>query len=226
MVMLDANQQIAQIVLDHPETAAVFQRLTLDFCCHGNQRLADACADAGYNAVAILRELDAAITARARAADDPRGYSTAKLVQHIITHHHDYLRGALPTIASLATKVASVHGMRDPKLYDLATAVRDLSEALLPHIDDEEAVVFPALLATTPDPTALARMFESMEEEHQEVGGLLRAIRNAASDYIEPEWACRTYRTLCTELVRLEADTLRHVHLENHVLAPRFGGAS
>jgi len=226
VVMLDTTQPLAQIVLDFPETAAVFQRLTLDFCCHGHQRLAEACANAGYNEIAIVRELEAAIDARAKAAADPRNLATPQLIRHIITEHHGYLRVALPTAVSLAAKVAAVHGVRDARLYDLATAVRELSEALLPHLDDEEAVLFPAMQAATADRAAIAGMLASMESEHQAVGVLLAEIRSAANDYIEPAWACRTYRTLFAELVRLEADTLRHVHLENHVLAPRFGGVS
>jgi regulator of cell morphogenesis and NO signaling len=226
IIMIDPNQQVAQIVIEHPETATIFQRLTIDFCCHGHKRLDEACAEVGYNAIAVLRELDAAISARARKADDPRGLSTPALLQYIVTKHHDYLRTALPTVVSLASKVAAVHGMRDARLYDLASAVRELSDAMLPHIDEEEAVLFPAMRAEPPDRMAITGMLEAIESEHQEVGVLLATIREAANDYVEPEWACRTYRTLFSELVRLEADTLRHVHLENHVLAPRFGGVS
>jgi regulator of cell morphogenesis and NO signaling len=224
--MLDNTKPLAQIVLDHPETAAVFQRLALDFCCHGHLRLDEACASAGYNEIAILRELEAAIEARAKAAADPRSLTTPEIIRHIITEHHGYLRGALPTVVSLAVKVAAVHGLRNPQLYDLSMAVRGLSEALLPHIDEEEALLFPAMQAVAPDRAAIAGMLASMETEHEAVGALLAEVRRAASDYLEPEWACRTYRTLFAELVRLEADTLRHVHLENHVLAPRFGGVS
>jgi regulator of cell morphogenesis and NO signaling len=39
---------------------------------------------------------------------------------------------------------------------------------------------------------------------------------------LPPEWACTSYRTLLSELAALEGDVLRHVHLENHVLMPRF----
>ena len=50
----------------------------------------------------------------------------------------------------------------------------------------------------------------------------LSVMRSIADDYVAPEWACNSYRTLMTELAHLEADTLRHVHVENHVLLPRF----
>lgn len=224
--MPDANQPVAQIVLQHPETATIFQRLTIDFCCHGHQRLEEACAESGYDANAVLRELDAAIAARKAPADDPRTLTTPALIDHIVNKHHAYLRTALPTVVSLANKVATVHGVRDARLYELASMVRELSDALLPHLDEEESTVFPALRADCPDLGAIASILNEVESEHEQVGALLASIRRAANDYIEPEWACSPYRRLFSELVRLEADTLRHVHLENHVLAPRFGGLS
>jgi regulator of cell morphogenesis and NO signaling len=224
--MPEANQPVAQIVLQHPETATIFQRLTIDFCCHGHQRLEEACAESGYDANAVLRELDAAIAARKAPADDPRTLSTPALIDYIITKHHAYLRTALPTVIGLATKVATVHGVRDARLYDLAATVREMADVLLPHLDEEESTVFPAMRAERPDLAAVAKLLSDVESEHQEVGAMLASIRAAANDYIEPEWACSTYRRLFSELVRIEADTLRHVHLENHVLAPRFGGLS
>ncbi len=64
-----------------------------------------------------------------------------------------------------------------------------------------------------------------MASEHREVGALLERMRAAAEDYRVPEWGCRSYRALFSELERLETDVLRHVHAENHVLKPRFGAA-
>jgi regulator of cell morphogenesis and NO signaling len=56
------------------------------------------------------------------------------------------------------------------------------------------------------------------------VGDLLARIRALTAGFTTPEWGCNTYRVLMAELDGLEADVLRHVHLENHVLAPRFVG--
>ena len=59
-------------------------------------------------------------------------------------------------------------------------------------------------------------------EEHEEVGAILAMLRRAAADYVASDWACTSYRTLMKELDVMEADTLEHVHLENHVLLPRY----
>ncbi len=62
-----------------------------------------------------------------------------------------------------------------------------------------------------------------MQVDHLAVGDLLARMRTLTGGFTTPEWGCNTYRVLMTELDALEADILRHVHLENHVLAPRFG---
>jgi regulator of cell morphogenesis and NO signaling len=56
------------------------------------------------------------------------------------------------------------------------------------------------------------------------VAALLERVRSASDDFALPSWACNSYRTLFSELEQLERDLHTHVHLENHVLKPRFAG--
>lgn len=221
--MLDPNQPIAQIVLDHPETTAVFHRHALDFCCHGTQRLADACAEGHEDLSQILRELDDALADTPRSDEpDPRQLSTPALTHYIVERHHEYLRSALPMVISLATKVRSVHGARQPMLDNLVTTLRELEDVMIPHLDEEEAATFPMLEAGAMDRAAIERLLRGMANEHLAVGELLATIRSATDNYAIPAWACGTYRRLFAELTTMEADIKRHVHLENHVLVPRF----
>src|SRR6266511_5346322 len=126
----------------------------------------------------------------------------------------------VPHIAPILAKVVSVHGPRDASLHELQAIFRELSDALLPHLDEEEQVLFPAILAPRPDPGVVKRELERMVGDHLVVGRQLARIRTLTQCYSTPEWGCTTYRVLMSELEALEADTLRHVHLENHVLAP------
>ena len=97
-----------------------------------------------------------------------------------------------------------------------------IAEALLPHLDFEEEILFPRLLQEAPDTVLIARELDAMVAEHRGVGELLASIREAADDFTLPAWACNSYRALFAELEHLEADVLTHVHLENHALMPRF----
>ena len=83
-------------------------------------------------------------------------------------------------------------------------------------------MLFPALTAKEPDRAALAKDFGAMQEEHLGVAKLLEQVRAASDDFTLPEWACNSYRTLFAELKQVESDVFTHVHIENHVLRPRF----
>lgn len=59
-----------------------------------------------------------------------------------------------------------------------------------------------------------------MEQEHEEAGAALAAMRRLTNGYAAPEGACATYRAMLDALAELEADTHRHVHKENSLLFP------
>lgn len=221
--MLDRSQTVANLVLEHSECAATFKRHRIDFCCRGDLSIEAAATERGVDVDALLRELGDAIAARrGDRGQDPRELSTPRLIAHIISKHHEYLRQALPFVKALAAKVGRVHGDHNPKLRDLDAAVGALVEALLPHLDDEEEALFPALTAAEQDRAAAAKLFDAMVAEHLAVAKLLEQIRAASDDFTFPDWACNSYRTLFAELRQLEGDVFTHVHLENHVLKPRF----
>lgn len=220
--MLNFQQTIADLVLDHSECAPVFQRHRIDFCCGGEVSIEAAARKQGINLGQLVDELALAIAERTGAAEDPRELSTPKLIAHIVAKHHGYLRKTIPFVRPLAAKVSRIHAARNPKLRDLDVAVCELADILLPHIDHEELTLFPALLAQEPDLRLLARELETMLADHGIVGKLLERLRSVSDDFQLPDWACNSYRTLFSELEQLEGDVHMHVHLENHVLMPRF----
>jgi regulator of cell morphogenesis and NO signaling len=223
MPVLDHSATVARIVTEYAVAARVFQKYGIDYCCHGNVTVAEACLDARLDPEALFTELEAALAVGdARPEEDPRALSTATLIARIIDRHHGYLRRALPYIAPIMEKVAKVHGPRDANLQHLAGAFRALAANLGPHLEEEEQILFPLLMAERPDPQLVKQDLGRMHEDHLAVGELLARIRKLTGAFTTPEWGCNTYRVLMAELDGLEADILRHVHLENHVLAPRF----
>lgn len=224
--MLDRNQSVASLVLDHAECVEVFGRHRIDFCCRGNVSIEAAATAKGVDPDALVDELSCAIEAgTADPPVDPREISTPRLMAYIVSTHHDYTRTTLPFIGMLAAKVSRVHGNQSPRLRELASAVEELTAVLLPHLDEEEQSLFPMLVDPATDRReALARLGQ-MEDEHHAVAELLARIRAAADDFAIPGWACNSYRTLFAELEQLERDIHVHVHLENHVLMPRFAAS-
>ena len=220
--MLDPTIPVGDLVLDHSECAAVLARHRIDYCCKGKRPLADACSDLGLDVAAVVGELETAIARRHRAVDptDPRALSVREVIVKLIAPHHQYLHRAMPYLQTLAAKVARVHGDTEPSLVEVAKQFDALVAILRVHLAEEENELFPALIEGR-ERDALP-MLLAMRREHDEVGELLRDLRRAAADYQPPGWACNSYRTLMHELHALETDVFEHVHIENHVLLPRY----
>jgi regulator of cell morphogenesis and NO signaling len=223
--MLDPQATVASIVLDHSECAAVLDRYRIDYCCQGKKTLAESCQAKQLPLDQVVRDLELAVSRRLPVEIDPRTLSTRDLITRVIARHHQYLHRTLPFLRGLAAKVARVHGDREPELLSVSILVDKLADILLAHLDDEERNLFPALLSDQVPPH-VAEALARMEAEHEEVGTRLKELRVIAEEFVPPAWACTSYRTLMEELAAFEADTLRHVHLENHVLLPRFSAAA
>lgn len=224
--MLNQEMQVAQIVLDHSECAVVLQKHRIDYCCKGHLPLVDACEQRGADPKRVMRDLEQAIASRGDVkAVDPRRIPTGELLDHIVRRHHAYLKDTLPFVMPLAEKVARVHGTHNPRLLDVCDAVESLAEMLLPHIEREEQVLFPALATGSPSPDLVADELSTMYEDHLAVAKVLEKMREASEDFAVPEWGCTSYATLYRELKLVVSDTFEHVHLENHVLMPRFAKA-
>ncbi len=225
MPTIDREQLVCDIVLEHPETAAVFRAHDIDFCCGGRVTLQDACATAGLDAERVIEEL---VGAAERLMDDDsvdvRAFSTPTLVAHIISQHHGYLRRALPIIEGMARKVCAVHGETRRDMVELAKVVSELSLVLNEHLDYEERVVFPSLMRAgygAPGQRVVDEL-AAMGRDHLEVALALERIHVLTNRYTLPDWACTAHRTLYASLAALEKDIHQHVHLENNVLLPRF----
>ena len=159
-----------RIVTDFPAAARIFQKYRIDFCCQATCR-SQACAGRGLDAQAVADEL-----ARALAEDDgslPEDVSrltTPELIAYVVRRHHAYLREALPYVLPLAAKVAHVHGDRNPALAPLLKAVQALERSLVPHLDQEEAELFPGLTAGS-DPNGRAGSWPPCSRSTSRSGG-------------------------------------------------------
>ena len=146
-----------------------------------------------------------------------------EVVAHIEATHHVFLRRELPRLAKIIATVARVHAEGHPEMAQVEQVFTALHAALIPHLEHEENVVFPAvrrLAAGERDPV-LKTSLEQMRGEHDHAGAAIHKLRDLLKDYAEPEDACRLFKEMLAGLRALERDTLTHVHLENSVLLPR-----
>jgi regulator of cell morphogenesis and NO signaling len=227
-----AHESLGEIVAADYRAAAVFERFGLDFCCGGSKTLHDACQQRTLDLEALLRELSD-LPEDERATDaTANAWPLDALIEHIVARHHAYVKTALPTLAAHATRIAAVHGARNPALKEVARLVDEIAGAMSQHMMKEEQILFPYIrslvdaerggvpIAASPFGT-VHNPIRMMETEHQEAGDQIRRIRKLTGDYSLPLFACTTYRICFKELQEFERDLHWHVHLENNVLFPR-----
>jgi regulator of cell morphogenesis and NO signaling len=223
LTAIRTDAQVAELVLEEPSRACVFERFGIDYCCGGKTPLETACAERGLDVDAVIAALREPRAPEAEDVDWTVAPVSA-LVDHIVEHHHGYLREELPPLAALVDKVARAHGDTHPELADVLTTFAGIADELSEHMLKEEHVVFPACVALEegePVPGSVESPIAVMLHEHDEVAGSLTRLRALTSGYEPPVDACNSYRAMLDRLRTLELDTHRHVHEENNVLFPR-----
>jgi regulator of cell morphogenesis and NO signaling len=219
------NRSLGDLVAEVPGRAAVFDRLGLDYCCHGQRLLSDACAAAGLHVESVSDLIDMAGHPGADGADmagDP-----VALVEDILVHHR-YLRDEMPALVALAGKVVGIHGGRHRELVQLQELVTALWAELEPHLDAEETVLFPAICRLQGGERDLMygpvrTLIREMTTQHERAGDLLAALRETSQGYTTPPDGCASYQSLNDRLSDLATDTHLHIHKENNVLFPSIG---
>jgi regulator of cell morphogenesis and NO signaling len=216
-----AGRSVAEIAASLPGATAVFRRHKLDFCCGGQAALADAAAARGADLAAIESELAALAPAAAAAPADAEA-DTVALIGLIEQRYHATHRRELPELIRLARRVEAVHGDREGAPVGLAAVLQDLAEELESHMQKEEQVLFPMMRRG--GHAMIAHPIGVMRHEHDDAGEHLRIIEGLTQGGVLPEGACNTWRALYAGTRKFADDLMEHIHLENNVLFPRFGG--
>lgn len=224
--MNTSSPTLGDLVAARPDWAPVLESLGFDYCCGGHRSLDEAARERGLDGASILKTLRSLPAAGlAPLASNPATLSTSALIDHIVAAHHAFVRRELPRLTALAAKVAGAHGGHHREAFELGPGVARLAQALTEHLAAEEEELFPALKEADQKGVDLDRgEFASFFDEHEEAGGLLHRFREITAGFTVPEWGCATYRSLMEGLAAFEEDLHQHVHLENNVLFPRFGG--
>lgn len=227
--MLNAETTVREIALQLPESTRLFEQLKIDYCCGGNQPLAQACASAGVDVDNVMGMLTKIKT---EPGLDFQNASLPELITHILDTHHVFTKSEIDRLQALADKVLVAHGGNHPELVHVDELLAQLCADLKPHMFKEEHVLFPYIMGlaeaakqqhagpfapfgTVNNPVRMMMM------EHDRAGQILRELRALTSDYKVPADACISYQTLYQALENFEKDLHQHIHLENNVLFPK-----
>lgn len=218
------TKTIGQLAIEEPKAIAVLEKLSIDYCCHGNRLVDEACKDAGITVAELLQAIGGAAPAETR---DWSSSSLKDIQQFIIETHHVFTREMLATVNQLAAKVADRHGPNHPEVLRVRRFVEQLVADLMPHMMKEEMVLFPyieELEGGDAGPSCFGSVqnpIRMMMMEHEAAAEILTQLRTTTNNYTLPGDACISFRALYERLQDLELDLHRHIHLENNVLFPR-----
>ena len=223
---ISLERRVGELVAEDFRNAHVFSRFGIDFCCGGGRSLASACERAGAEPTEVLHALSQ-LAAEGTPDDALAKLPLGELIDHIEVTHHKYIRDTAPLLLEYAQKMVRAHGEHCEEIKPLAGWIRALMDDLLPHLQKEEQILFPAIRALSQGQEFnacfghIGNPIRAMEYEHDEAGQILAKLQQLTNHYQAPEHACTTWRVCYATLAEFEADLHRHIHLENNLLFPK-----
>ena len=225
---------VTDIVMQDYRTADVFRKHNISYCCGGKVALHTACEIHKIDIETIKKDLnDATRVIHVSSSINFNNWSIDFLVDYIINVHHSYLVINFPEIKDTLKRFAEGHQSKYPYLGELMESFDYLSGELLPHLAQEEKVIFPYIkqiahahersesYAGLLVRTLRKPIKEMISQEHHFVGKYLRHFRELTNDYTAPANACITHKVALSKLKELDTDLVQHIHLENEILFPR-----
>jgi regulator of cell morphogenesis and NO signaling len=228
---IDTERTVAEIALERPQAAAVFERLGIDYCCGGGKPLAVACEEAGIDVDHVEGLLEGPGTDGPQ-AENWSERSLASLIGHIVQKHHSYCREECLRLQPLLAKVVSKHGEHHPELAQVEELFTSLRNELSMHLLKEEQMLFPYIITVEESAThksapplapfgTVQNPVRMMMMEHDDAGRVIKEIRSLTGNFEPPQDACTSFKALYQALGAFEADLHLHIHLENNLLFPR-----
>lgn len=213
---MNTTQSLGQLAVQIPGATAVFRRFKLDFCCGGQQSLAEACAQKGLDADTILSEIEGLVPVQV----EPDTRSPSQLIDHILRRYHEVHRQQLPELIRMARRVEAVHRDHPNVPQGLAGHLETMEQELLAHMAKEEQILFP-LLKQGGHPMVV-HPIGMMRHEHVSHGAQIERLAELTHQHQPPAGACNTWQALYAGTARLTEDLIAHIHLENNLLFPVF----
>ena len=225
------DKTVAELVTDNIQTAHVFKKYGIDFCCGGGEKLEAACKRRKVSLEDVERDL---LNAENNGSREYKynSWELDFLADHIVNVHHQYVEESIPMMLSYCEKVVRSHASEHPELREIETLFHLLAGELRAHLKKEELILFPfisKMVKAAKQGTKLERPpfgeasypVKMMEEEHEIAGDYIRKIAKLSDDFTPPQGACNTYKAFYSKLDEFEKDLYLHIHLENNILFPK-----
>lgn len=230
-MQLNKEITVGAIVAEDFNRAKLFEKLGIDYCCHGSDTLEEACQKKGLNFEDVLARLN---------QDEPEGnapdfaaWPLDLLVDYVLKRHHRSFHQHHEELLKLVEKVENVHGDRHPELHEIKHLVTDSFNDLDSHFAKEEQILFPQFYEIfaaheekrEPAPFHCGSVFYPIRQmmlEHDSTGTIWQHIAELTENFITPTDGCASYRLMNRELYEFFRNLKEHVALENNLIFPGF----
>jgi regulator of cell morphogenesis and NO signaling len=222
-----AERRIGEIVTEDFRSAHLFSKYGIDFCCGGKKTLKEACEIAHSDFRMIESELKT-LSVNGKADSHAKELNLLELIEYIVSKHHTYTRETSTIISNYLNKIVQVHGDKHPEVIQISQVMHELIAELLPHLQKEEAVLFPAMISIYKNEDARISLeqihhpIQAMESEHEKAGLLIKELVTLTDHFAIPAHACTTWRVCYQTMSEFIQDLHTHIHLENNILFPKL----
>lgn len=228
------GDSISEIVKRTYQTADVFSKYGIDYCCGGKWPLKMICENRGLDTDKIIEELHLAqYEMHLSHLINYLEWEVDFLIDFIIHIHHRYFVTAMPGITALVESFINKHKEKYPGLADLTKHINNLSETILKGIRRKQEVLFPyikqishahagkELYASVFARTLKKPLEEMMQTETKQVNELLTQFRIITNSYTPPDNSCVTHKVVFARLREVDINLQHNRHLEYDILFPR-----
>jgi len=230
-MIITSETAVRDIAIEFPSAIRAFERIGIDYCCHGQHSLAEACTKSNIELAPVLEELEGYQHQSGKPVATEWLHAPLKdLSEYIVKKHHAYTREQLKLIDTLMAKVEQRHGAEHPEVFQMGKVVAVFGSELKHHTECEEKNLFPYIAAMgtdqrpelpVPAKGSLKMPITHMMTDHDQTGEELQELRKLTNNFTPPSEACPTWRGLYRAIEELESDLHQHIHLENNILFPR-----
>ena len=225
------TKTVAEFVVENIESADVFKKHGIDFCCGGDISIKNACENNDVDVDVLVSELTQ-LKNKTSFLNDYNKWELDFLIDFIQNTHHKYVDENLTLLKQYGDKVAQVHSQQHPELLEIQQLIHTVSDDLTSHMKKEELILFPFIKKLVrakrehtkienPHFETVDNPIKMMEEDHDTAGDIFKRISELTNKYQTPDGACNSYKALYHKLQEFEDDLHHHVHLENNILFPK-----
>ena len=221
----------ADLVINNPQLATLFEQNNIEYCCHGDVPLNQFLKDLKISENEFLDKMNQTVDKANLPIDYPDTQNPVEVIHYILEIYHKPLPKMFEDLGKLINKAADHHGPTKPFTLELKKHFDTLRDDITNHLWKEEKILFPmiidlykAKLAKKSKPIlhcgTVKNPITQMEFEHDVVGGILKLMENTMAPHQLAETGCTTLKTIKKSFDYLKIEIHKHIHMENYILHP------